>query len=67
MQTATTAGNANFADPSQDTLEEMIPKLFRILFSTPYIGFIIQVNSRAITVSGKSHGSMKITRKIVLP
>ena len=29
--------------------------------------FIIQVNSRAITVSGKSHGSMKITRKIVLP
>ena len=67
MQTATTAGNANFADPSQDTLEEMIPKAFQDTIQYTIHWFIIQVNSRAITVSGKSHGSMKITRKIVLP
>ena len=64
MQTATTAGNANFADPSRNTLEEMIPKLLGILFSTPYIEFIIQVKQQGQLRFRKSHGSMKLLEKL---
>ena len=67
IQVNTTDGNASSLLPSQDMLAEMIPSDFSISFKTPYMGFMIQVNKRAMTASGKSHGSMKMTLNTVLP
>ena len=67
IHTNTTEGKASSLLPSHDRFVLINPRLLRMLFMIPYMGFMIQVNNNATTASGKNQGSIKITRNMVLP